>query len=236
MAAEMGRYCPVSKGTFTQIQLTEHDNGVIELTFPPETSPDVVDQARDMLHRLFEAQHHVEVHAADGRRKMPETRRSVTHKFEIDDLEGYLIIGLYEDLSPGECFIIASKHGGTVQGLLNVIGILISLSFQYGIPQHDVARKMIGQRFEPQGRTKNNDIPSAFSVIDYIFRWFIRHFPDGKYVAGASDSREVAEDDSGRAAAEAIEVGSGIYCPDCGNQLIATEGCLKCFACGYAKC
>ncbi len=32
------------------------------------------------------------------------------------------------------------------------------------------------------------------------------------------------------------EVATGILCPDCGQQIVFSEGCLVCRACGYTKC
>jgi ribonucleoside-diphosphate reductase alpha chain len=40
------------------------------------------------------------------RRKLPDERLSITHKFSIGGHQGYITVGLYEDGSPGELFII----------------------------------------------------------------------------------------------------------------------------------
>ena len=37
------------------------------------------------------------------RRRLPDTRNSITHKFSVGGHEGYLTVGLYEDGRPGEC-------------------------------------------------------------------------------------------------------------------------------------
>ena len=48
------------------------------------------------------------------RRKLPDERQSVTHKFSIGGHEGYITVGLYEDGTPGEVFISMAKEGSTI--------------------------------------------------------------------------------------------------------------------------
>ena len=43
------------------------------------------------------------------RHRMPDTRMSLTHKFEIAGHEGYITVGLYEDGQPGELFITCPR-------------------------------------------------------------------------------------------------------------------------------
>jgi len=113
------------------------------------------------------------------RRRMPSTRRSVTHKFDIAGHEGYLTVGLYDDSTPGELFITMAKEGSTVGGLMDAFGTAISMCLQYGVPVKSLVEKFAHTRFEPSGFTKNPDIPIAKSLPDYIFRWFGMTFLDG---------------------------------------------------------
>ncbi len=113
------------------------------------------------------------------RRRMPSTRRSVTHKFDIAGHEGYLTVGLYDDGLPGELFITMAKEGSTVGGLMDAFGTAISMCLQYGVPVKSLVEKFAHTRFEPSGFTKNPDIPIAKSLPDYIFRWFGMTFLDG---------------------------------------------------------
>ncbi|MBP7275127.1 MAG: vitamin B12-dependent ribonucleotide reductase, partial [Kiritimatiellae bacterium] len=112
------------------------------------------------------------------RRRMPATRRSLTHKFDIAGHEGYLTVGLYDDNSPGELFITMAKEGSTVGGLMDTFGTAISLCLQYGVPLKTLVEKFAHTRFEPSGFTKNPDIPIAKSLTDYIFRWLAHAFLD----------------------------------------------------------
>src|SRR4030095_15526942 len=55
------------------------------------------------------------------RRRLPDTRHAMTHKFDIAGHEGYITAGLYEDGTPGEVFITMSKECSTICGLLVAI-------------------------------------------------------------------------------------------------------------------
>jgi ribonucleoside-diphosphate reductase alpha chain len=113
------------------------------------------------------------------RRRLPDTRQSITHKFSVAGHEGYLTVGLYEDGQPGELFITMAKEGSTVGGLMDVIGTCTSMALQYGVPLITLVDKFRHARFEPAGMTSNRDIPFAKSLIDYIFCWLGCQFIPG---------------------------------------------------------
>lgn len=113
------------------------------------------------------------------RRRLPETRKSITHKFSVSGHEGYLTVGLYEDGQPGELFITMAKEGSTVGGLMDVIGTCVSMSLQYGVPLITLIDKFRHARFDPSGMTSNKNIPFAKSLIDYIFCWLGCEFIPG---------------------------------------------------------
>jgi len=113
------------------------------------------------------------------RRRLPDTRQSITHKFSVAGHEGYLTVGLYEDGQPGELFITMAKEGSTIGGLMDAIGTCTSMALQYGVPLITLVDKFRHARFEPSGMTSNKDIPFAKSLIDYIFCWLGCRFIPG---------------------------------------------------------
>ena len=119
------------------------------------------------------------------RERLPHTRRSLTHKFDIQGHEGYINVGFYPDGRPGELFITMAKEGSTIGGLMDVLGTAISIGLQYGVPLEVFVNKFAHSRFEPAGFTKNPDIPIAKSVADYIFRWLGMEFIPGYREANA---------------------------------------------------
>jgi ribonucleoside-diphosphate reductase alpha chain len=126
------------------------------------------------------------------RHRMPDTRMSLTHRFEIAGHEGYITVGLYEDNQPGELFITMSKEGSTIGGLMDTVGTLTSIALQYGVPLESLAKKFAYQRFEPSGFTKNPDIRNATSITDYVFRWLACQFIKG-YKEATSPTRGQGE-------------------------------------------
>ncbi|MDA0991936.1 MAG: hypothetical protein O3A51_14445 [Verrucomicrobia bacterium] len=180
------------------------------------------------------------------RRRMPQTRQSVTHKFDIAGHEGYLTVGCYEDGLPGELFITMAKEGSTVGGIMDSFGTAISLCLQYGVPVQELCRKFSHSRFEPSGFTKNPSIPIAKSIVDYIFRWLAITFP-----AGALESMlplsgvQTMSDDTKGPAVDALGVSpervDGAFahfmedapvCDLCGSITVRNGACYRCHNCG----
>jgi ribonucleoside-diphosphate reductase alpha chain len=113
------------------------------------------------------------------RRKMPRERESITHKFSIAGHEGYITAGKYEDGSIGEIFLTdIGKEGSTLRGMMNAFATAISIGLQYGVPLETFVKKFSYMRFDPEGITKNPEIPFAKSMPDYIMRWLASRFID----------------------------------------------------------
>jgi ribonucleoside-diphosphate reductase alpha chain len=128
--------------------------------------------------------------AKPTRRRMSDTRTSITHKFDIAGHEGYLTVGLFDDSQPGELFITMAKEGSTIGGLMDTIGTLVSLALQYGVPIEAMVKKFAHSRFEPSGFTRNPDIQIAKSIPDYIFRWLGNQFIPGYREASNPNARQ----------------------------------------------
>ncbi len=127
------------------------------------------------------------------RRRLPDTRRALTHKFDVAGHEGYITVGLYDDNSPGEVFITMAKEGSTIGGLMDTIATLVSVALQYGVPIESLVRKFEHVRFEPSGMTRNSEIPFAKSLIDYVFRWLAMEFIAGYRTANAPQRKGSAK-------------------------------------------
>ena len=125
------------------------------------------------------------VTATAVRRKLPDERESITHKFSIGGHEGYITVGKYEDGTPGEIFITMAKEGSTISGLMDSFATMTSLALQHGVPLQLLVDKFTHTRFEPSGFTKNPEIPMAKSICDYIFKWLATKFLDRDHQAEA---------------------------------------------------
>ncbi|MDQ6774148.1 MAG: vitamin B12-dependent ribonucleotide reductase [Candidatus Dormibacteraeota bacterium] len=114
------------------------------------------------------------------RRRLPDERPALTHKFDVAGHEGYITVGLYEDGTPGEIFLTMAKEGSTISGLMDAFATQTSLALQYGVPLRVMVNKFSHMRFEPNGFTRSPEIPIAKSIIDYIFRWLASRFMDAE--------------------------------------------------------
>ncbi|MDD4287776.1 MAG: vitamin B12-dependent ribonucleotide reductase [Candidatus Peribacteraceae bacterium] len=110
------------------------------------------------------------------RRKLPDERPSLTHKFSVAGHEGYLHVGLYEDGKPGEIFIKMAKEGSTLSGVMDTLALSLSMNLQYGVPLEVLCEKLVRTRFEPMGMTTNKEIPMVKSLMDYLGRWLALKF------------------------------------------------------------
>ena len=104
------------------------------------------------------------------RKRLPQSRPSVTTKFEIGDAEGYLVASSYPDDGIGEIFLKTSKQGSTLSGITDAFSIAVSIGLQYGVPLETYISKFINMKFEPSGLTNDPDIRFASSIVDYVFR------------------------------------------------------------------
>jgi ribonucleoside-diphosphate reductase alpha chain len=191
------------------------------------------------------------------RRKLPDERRAVTHKFSVAGHEGYLTVGLYDNGQPGEIFITMAKEGSTVSGLMDSFATAVSLALQYGVPLKVLCDKFSHTRFEPSGWTNNPEIRYAKSMMDYIFRWMAMKFlprdaqprEDASVISLNGTDVDKAAQIAGqftRAANAPAAAGSVVQpslagvestddapsCPDCGAIMVRNGACYRCMNCG----
>jgi ribonucleoside-diphosphate reductase alpha chain len=140
------------------------------------------------------------------RRRLPDERRAVTHKFQVSGHEGYITVGLYPDGQPGEIFLRMAKEGSTVSGLMDSLATMTSIALQYGVPLRDLVNKFAHVRFEPSGFTGNAEVPIAKSIVDYVFRWMGSRFlpKDDRDALGIIGGEIVAETPTGSATSPTI--------------------------------
>src|ERR1019366_6063024 len=184
------------------------------------------------------------------RRRLPDERKAITQKFWINNHEGYITVGMYDDGTPGEVFIKMAKEGSTLSGVMD--GFALTLSA--------LVDKLMNTRFEPSGFTHTPDIRMASSVLDYIARWMGGKFISTDYLklhgenqtsdvmAGpsmpATTSQPVATPTASNANAEPPQsssrasftartmAASAPTCSNCGMLMTPNGSCYKCSNCG----
>jgi ribonucleoside-diphosphate reductase alpha chain len=194
-----------------------------------------------------------------ARERLPDERQAVTHHFQVGGHDGYVTVGLYPDGRVGEVFFRVTKEGSTVNGLMDSLGISMSMALQHGVPLKDLVRKLAHLRFEPAGATSNPKIRFAKSIPDYVARWLALEFlsederrsiglegtPDGNGnghgspPAGAPPSaphtvrfetRPLDTFAAGPAAGATSE--DAPSCAVCGGIMVRSGTCYACTVCG----
>ena len=171
------------------------------------------------------------------RRRLPDERPSITKKFSVAGVEGYFTVGLYDDGSPGELWVVMAKEGSTLSGFADAFATMVSIALQYGIPLDVMANKFRYSRFEPSGFTNDKNIPLATSIVDYIFNWLQNKFGNKistPYEVNIGPTLEEAKnkfDNSVYLASLAIDVRD--ICPECGSLLVQNGTCHMCGVCGF---
>ena len=188
------------------------------------------------------------------RRRLPDERPSITHRFDIAGHEGYITVGLFEDGQPGEIFLVMAKEGSTISGFADAFAQAISYALQYGVPLQVLVDKFSHARFEPSGMTRNPEVRFAKSIVDYVFRWMATKFlsPEARYRAGVNmpDPGAAAVEAPANtavaatiAAAAAGSRGTAEFasmqnqedappCTTCGSIMVRSGACYKCANCG----
>jgi ribonucleoside-diphosphate reductase alpha chain len=184
------------------------------------------------------------------RRKLPDERQAITHKFDIAGHEGYITVGLYEDGMPGEIFLVMAKEGSTISGFADAFAQAISYALQYGVPLQELVDKFSHVRFEPSGMTRNPDVRFAKSIVDYIFRWLAAKFlsPEAQFRAGVNNREEVTVATPEQLALDvkataAVAPKAAAFaaiqnqedappCSTCGSIMVRSGACYKCTNCG----
>jgi len=183
------------------------------------------------------------------RKKLPQTRKSITHKFDIAGHEGYVTVGLYDDGKPGEIFVTMHKQGSTIRGLMDSWATSVSLNLQYGIPVDTLFNKFRYAKFEPAGFVKNQvggelderspRIRTASSIVDYVAQFMLNNFAtstgkvefeiegiDNESSADLKEEQKTIKDFGNE----------GVVCPLCGGAAKRIGNCaVTCTSCNQTS-
>jgi ribonucleoside-diphosphate reductase alpha chain len=173
-----------------------------------------------------------------SRKRLPDERSALTHKFYINQTEGYLTCGYYEDGKLGEIFINIAKEGSSMSGMLDSLATVTSIAIQHQVPLKNLVKKMMFTRFEPAGITKNENIRFTTSIVDYIFRYIGMKFlsEEEKTEIGLTSKNkedEVIFNEITTSSPAYTEISySAPVCEFCGSMMQRKGTCYVCINCG----
>lgn len=179
---------------------------------------------------------YVTVASSPSRQKLPKTRVSVTHKFEISDHEFYLTVGFYDAAMTqlGEVFLTGNKQGSAFGGMASMWSIALSKDLQRGVPFDELLNTFRYQAFEPAGVVIGDDSPIHFaaSLPDYVVRWIDWFLNDGGRERLFGDVQKAPAVEIARP--KEITSTPGEECPVCHRMSLVWTG--TCQACRHASC
>lgn len=195
------------------------------------------------------------------RRELPRVRDAKTFSFKVADSHGYVIVGEFEDGSPGEIFVSIAKQGSTLRGIMDAFAISMSHGLQYGVPLKSYVKSFTNMSFAPAGITDDPDIRTASSLVDYIARRLALTYLsfDDRLELGLASINDMPEDQTELPIEEILVSTNGKntpfdskstddrestsaspsgqddtapMCYNCGNQTQRAGSCYVCASCG----
>ncbi|MEM4714443.1 MAG: vitamin B12-dependent ribonucleotide reductase [Candidatus Nanoarchaeia archaeon] len=166
----------------------------------------------------------------------PKTRPEVicgkTYKIKTGYGNLYLTVNDDEKGRPFEIFATIGKSGGVLAAKCEAICRLVSLALRSGVSVDEIIDQLKGIRGPMPAVSK---IGIVHSIPDAIAKILTIHINKGQ--------TQITEFSNGNGQKKLIEdkpqvADAGILpeCPECGNILEISEGCLSCHSCGYTKC
>lgn len=187
------------------------------------------------------------------KRERPAVMRGTTYKVKTSYGDLYVTINDDDQGRPFEVFATIGKAGGFFAAKSEAICRLVSLALRAGIPPEEVIKQIKGIRGPMPSWSDGGMILSLPDAIAQILeRHVSREQPKLglEYHAPTKVTKESVSKESGvkptarfsttnnnlNIKRDIADYGTAPECPDCGNLLEISEGCLKCQVCGFSKC
>ncbi len=192
------------------------------------------------------------------KRERPLVMHGTTYKVKTSYGDLYVTINDDDEGKPFEVFANIGKAGGFFAAKSEAICRLVSLALRAGIPPEEVIKQIKGIRGPMPSWSDGGMI---LSLPDAIAQILERHISREQPKLGLEyhAPTKVTKDNLLRPVGELekqhvlglgstpnnnglnldrsiADYGTAPQCPECGNILEISEGCLKCRVCGYSKC
>ena len=167
-------------------------------------------------------------------RKRPEIMAGKTYRMKTGYGNLYITINNDENEYPFEIFATIGKSGGFFQEQSEAICRLTSLALRAGIRVEEVISDLKGIRGPMPIFTEKGTV---LSLPDAIGRVLEEHVTGVKQVEDILERPEKQEVFAFAKETQSMaDFGFMPGCPDCGAQLVMSEGCISCKACGFSRC
>ena len=173
------------------------------------------------------------------RRPRPSALRGLTYRKETPLGTAYVTVNINGGNQPFEVFMNVGKAGSDVAAVSEALGRLISLVLRLPSPLDANERlKMVVDQLAGigGGRSMGFGINRVRSLPDAVAQVLREHL-NSAYETDEEPSEPEAHGHAEQLPLPIADRPIGDLCPDCGQAtFIPTEGCRKCYACGYSEC
>jgi ribonucleoside-diphosphate reductase alpha chain len=173
------------------------------------------------------------------KRPRPGALHGVTYRKETPLGTAFVTVNINGGEFPFEVFLNVGKAGSDVASVSEALGRLISLVLRLPSPLNPNERlKQVidqmagigGGRSLGFGANRVRSLPDAVAQV-------LREHLNSHYETDAQDEPEPYSAPNEQLPLPISDRSIGDLCPDCGQAaFIPTEGCRKCYACGYSEC
>ncbi len=174
-----------------------------------------------------------------AKRPRPSALPGYTYRKETPLGTAFITVNVNGDNQPFEVFMNVGKAGSDVQAVSEALGRLISLVLRLPSPLDPVERlKQVidqlagigGGRALGFGASRVRSLPDAVAQV-------LREHLNSHYSTEGEARPEESQLHADQLPLPIIDRPIGDLCPDCGQAaFVPTEGCRKCYACGYSEC
>ncbi len=165
--------------------------------------------------------------------------QGTTYRKETPLGTAYITVNVNGHDQPFEVFLNVGKAGSDVAAVSEALGRLISLVLRLPSPLDPRERlKLVIDQLAGigGGRSMGFGINRVRSLPDAIAQVMREHL-NGHYDTTPLEEVASPEPYAEQLALPIVDRPIGDLCPDCGQaSFIPTEGCRKCYACGYSEC
>jgi ribonucleoside-diphosphate reductase alpha chain len=170
-------------------------------------------------------------------RPRPAVLRGTTYRKETPLGTAFITVNVNGDDRPFEVFLNVGKAGSDVQAVSEALGRLISLILR--LPSSLDPNERLTQVIDQLagiggGRSLGFGANRVRSLPDAVAQVLREHLSSSGTAAEFEPPGDVP---AGQLPLPITDRPIGDLCPDCGQAtFIPTEGCRKCYACGYSEC
>ncbi|MFA6410713.1 MAG: vitamin B12-dependent ribonucleotide reductase [Candidatus Buchananbacteria bacterium] len=185
------------------------------------------------------------------KKERPAAMRGTTYKITTSYGDLFTTINDDEQGRPFEVFATIGKAGGFFSAKSEAICRLLSLALRAGIPPEEVIKQIKGIRGPMPSWTEGGMVLSLPDAIAQILERHVTQnqpklgleFHSADQVTKEAMAKPVAAPATPKSNGNGLNIkrdiadfGTAPECPECGNILEISEGCLKCRSCGFSKC